>query len=67
MSQTKLPASSHLDERYGNACEESRDEQEQFSSVDVAERSNEGRREKTEEAFDSHDDPVEEESVVAKL
>ena len=66
-SQTKLAASSHLDERYGDACEESCDEQEQFSAVDVAERPNEGRGEKAEEAFDPHDDPVEEEGVVAKL
>ena len=58
---------SHLDEGYGDAGEESGDEQEQFSAVDVAERPNERRREKAEEAFDSHDDPVEEESVVSKL
>ena len=37
----------NLDERYGNACEESRDEEEEFSAVDVAERPNEGRREET--------------------
>ena len=63
----KTASSSHLDERYGNAREESSDEQEEFSAVDVAERPDEGRREEAEEAFDSHDDPVEEESVVTKL
>ena len=63
----KTASSSHLDERYGNAREESGDEQEEFSAVDVAERPDEGRREEAEEAFDSHDDPVEEESVVPKL
>ena len=59
--------SAHLDEGYGDAGEESGDQQEEFSSIDVAERPNEGRREEAEEAFDSHDDPVEEESVVTKL
>lgn len=57
----------HLDERYGDACEESRDEQEEFSAVDVAERSDERRWEETEEALDSHDDPVEEQRIVSKL
>ena len=57
----------YLDEWNGDTGEESRDEEEQLPSVDIAEGADEGGGEEAEEALDAHDDAVEQQGVVAKL